>query len=142
MPATTSSESEPPWNRHDEKFKLQRTSPRGDAGTLFSQITILAIIISSVLGGTTLYANSYRARSNSQALFVTFVLACMPLAKAIESEWALSDGATVIPDAYLDSKTASSILTAQAFKSYYESKNAPAPYSKEIMLDFLTSKTV
>ena len=66
----------------------------------------------------------------------------MPLAKAIESEWALSDGATVIPDAYLDSKTASSILTAQAFKSYYESKNAPAPYSKEIMLDFLTSKTV
>ena len=57
----------------------------------------------------------------NQALVLTFVLACVPIAKAT-TEWALSDTITVIAGTDISTNTPDAqIVTEQAFKSYYNS---------------------
>ena len=92
----------------------------------------ISIILNMALSIVVFTINSLGSRPHghrNQAMFLTFVLACLPLAKAT-TEWALSDSITVIagtdkingwtPDAQ--------IVTEQAFKSYYGSNNSSPPY--------------
>ena len=58
----------------------------------------ISIILNMALSIVVFTINSLGSRPHghrNQAMFLTFVLACLPLAKAT-TEWALSDDATVI----------------------------------------------
>ena len=90
-----------------------------DAATYFTQISILIITLSLIVPSAT-YLKSRLQSPRSQALVLIFVLTCLPLAKAAQ-KWALSDDATVLPDAdiYANLTPNPQIVIAQAFKSNY-----------------------
>ena len=66
----------------------------------------------------------------SKALVRTFLIACLPLAKAT-TDWALSDASIVISDVYLWNwyTPDAQMVGMQAFKSYYCTKS-PNLYSQ------------
>ena len=66
---------------------------------------------------------------HSPAKVFTLVLACLPHAKAT-TEWAFSDGATVIPGADIDTSMSpdDQLVIAQSYKSVYMTTDIPSPF--------------
>ena len=111
-----------------------------DAATNFIQISILIFSLSIVVLSAT-YIKTTRP-SGREALFLTFVLACLPLAKA--TQWAWSDDATVLPDEYISESVTPDpqIVIAQAFKSHYRNDVTPSPFNSGFRIDLKSSVTV
>ena len=94
-------------------------------------LSIVVFIINSL--GSRLHGH------RNQALVLTFVLACLPLAKAT-TEWALSDSISVIAGPYRSSITPDAqIVTEQAFKSLYNSIPV-SPFTTSFKMDLGSSK--